>query len=148
MVAWVGNDVLVPALWMHQLAGLLAMDARIGAVGPMSNLAGEQQRVSEVPYRIQRPSAGGESSDVGLDISPVDDFARQWREANKGQWKQVERVGGFCWLARREAVATAFSLSDVGVVSEAELSAGIRKAGFQIACCRDLIVYHFGKHLR
>ena len=143
-VAWVGNDVLVPAMWLQHLAGLLAMDARIGVVGPMSNLAGEHQRLADVPYRLGRPQGG-----TGVDTHPVDQFATEVKEANKGQWRHIDRAGGFCWLARREALDKGQLVGEASeaLFDEGKFSAAVRKAGFQIACCRDLFVHHFGSNL-
>src|SRR5262249_18077195 len=51
-LVWLNNDVLVPALWLQQMVGLATMDATVGAVGPMSNVAPEQQRIPELPFRL------------------------------------------------------------------------------------------------
>ena len=147
LVAWVGNDVLVTALWLQHLSGLLAMDARIGVACPVSNLAGKPLRVADVPYRLAAPQGG--AGGTGLDTAAVDAFAAQVREAGQGQWSQVEQAGGFCWLARREALDKALSGGEAAeaVQDEGKFSTAVRKAGFQIACCRDLYVHHFGSNL-
>lgn len=152
-VAWVNNDVLVPKLWLQQLVALATSNRALGIVGPMSNLAPNPQRVLDVPYRLRRQcrpeSKAPAQQDSVLDTAPFDQFAHEYRERNKGQWTEVERLGGFCLLLSRVALATGGILDDqqeTGVFDAGRLSARVRRAGYRLGCCRDLFVHHFGSH--
>jgi GT2 family glycosyltransferase len=152
-VAWVNNDVLVVEFWLQQLVALLTSNEVIGGVGPMANLAPEQQRVATAPYRLGRPGpyrGGPGACEEPLNTEAVDVFAREFREANQKQWGEIERVGGFCWLGRREVV-TRVSMLDKGgsdtVFDAGQFSSQVRRSGFHLACCRDLYVHHFGSSL-
>jgi GT2 family glycosyltransferase len=143
--------VLVPKLWLQQLVALANSNKTFGMVGPMSNMAPEPQRVPEVPYRLRRrrdPASAGPPQ-PGLDTTPFDQFAQEYRERNKGQWAEVERLGGFCLLLRRAALSTGALLEgqgEDGVFDADRLCLRVRRAGHRLACCRDLYVHHFGSH--
>jgi GT2 family glycosyltransferase len=146
------NDTLVTAGWLDHLVGLAQQLATIGMVGPMANYAPPAQAVEVVSYRIkkQKPARPlGELGDDGtlLGLEAVDDFAREWRERHRGQWSEVEHLGGFCLLVKRE-VLNAVDLfeegSGLGFFQLDALSERARRAGFVLACCRDLYVHHFG----
>jgi GT2 family glycosyltransferase len=151
LVLWLNNDVLVPEFWQEQLVALALSNPVIGMVGPMANIAPEPQRVEAVPYRLRRPagarSSGGSEPAARLETRVVDEFARQIREKQKGQWTEAERLGGFCFGIKRELLG-AVSLLDEGqeeaVLDGARLSARVRRAGNRLTCCRDLFVHHFG----
>ena len=68
-VVWMNNDVLVSEGWLDQFVALARMEARIGMVGPMSNLGPETQKVNNIPYRLggyRKPLGVGErDSDAG-----------------------------------------------------------------------------------
>lgn len=152
-VAWVNNDVLVPKLWLQQLVALATANRALGMVGPMSNLAPDPQRVHDVPYRLRRQCHPGSKApawqDSVLDTAPFDQFAKEHRDHNTGEWMEVERLGGFCLLLSRAALATGALLDDqaeAGVFDADRLSVRVRRAGHRLGCCRDLFVHHFGSH--
>lgn len=153
LLAWVNNDVLVPEFWLQQLAALATANEKIGVVGPMANLAGEHQRVAAVPYRLARPKERGPLEGRhkdALDTGALDRFAAEHREANRRQWKEVDRLGGFCWLAKREvlqAVPLLETGAEEGTFDERRFAGRVRQAGFHLACCGDLFVHHFGGNL-
>jgi GT2 family glycosyltransferase len=154
LVVWINNDVLVPELWLLQLAALATSNPAIGMVGPMANVAPDPQRIEQVLYRIRRGSSvvGGCASEppVGWATKGFDDFARQFREKNKGQWTEVDRLGGFCFGIKREVIAKAPLLTekqDEVVLDGSRLSALVRRAGHRLVCCRDLFVHHIGSYL-
>jgi GT2 family glycosyltransferase len=77
----------------------------------------------------------------------VDRFAREWRDQHQGKWQEVERLGGFCLLIKRAALARAGNpqgQAGLGVFDTDGLCARVRQAGYTLACCRDLFVHHFG----
>jgi GT2 family glycosyltransferase len=148
-LAWLNNDVLVPALWLQQLVGLVTMDATVGAVGPMSNVAPEQQRIPELPFQLclRRGQGTGEAEARRL-ASPeaIDQFARDHRAQHQGEWGGVDRLGGFCFLLKREVLdkVPLLTSDDSGTFDADAFSARMWRAGYRLGCCRDLFVYHFG----
>jgi GT2 family glycosyltransferase len=143
------NDTIVTDAWLNQLVSLAQMTPAIGLVGPMSNYAAPPQLVERVPYRVgpRKNPKSAAGADYLIDISAVDEYARQWREDHKGKWLEAERLGGFCLLMKREVLKRIGHLreaSDLAFFDTDMLSGKARQAGFTLACCRDLFVHHFG----
>jgi GT2 family glycosyltransferase len=153
-IAWVNNDVLVPEFWLEQLLALAIADDCIGVVGPMANIAPGKQRVAAIPYRLTRPRPSNEPQNPGapiLETTGVDHYAQEFRQTNRGQWTDLEQIGGFCWLGKNEVLRRIELLNkgaENGVFDGARFSASVRRAGYRLACCRDLYVHHFGANLR
>jgi GT2 family glycosyltransferase len=152
-IVLLNNDTVVTPGWLNQLISLVNAREDIGMAGPMSNYAARPQLVETVPYRLgpkkptrYQPSMG--ASDVLVDASAVAQFARDLHEKNKGKWLEVERLGGFCLLFKREVlnrIGNALDKwTDLGLFDTDILSAKARQAGFSLAVCRDLFVHHFG----
>jgi GT2 family glycosyltransferase len=152
-VAWVNNDVLVTEVWLQQLLALATAHEVIGVVGPMANIAPEAQRVPSIPYRLARPGPGtfpAVSAEAGVDTQGVDRFAQEHRQAHLGQWSELEQVGGFCWLSKRDVLGRVELMekeSMEGVFDAARFCLLARRAGYRLGCCRDLYVHHFGSNL-
>ena len=149
-VVVLNNDTIVTDSWLNQLIGLSSLTPAIGMVGPMSNYAAPPQLVETVPYRIG-PKKGGRALGVPeflVDVSAVSAFAAEFREKHKGQWLEVERLGGFCLLIKRQVLYKILSAlekwTDLTLFDTDILSAKARQAGFTLACCRDLYIHHFG----
>lgn len=146
------NDTIVTAGWLNQLVGLAQLTPAIGLVGPMSNYAAPPQWVEKVPYRIgpkksPRLQGPGAHSDWLVDVSAVEDFARKWREEQRGKWTEVDRLGGFCLLVKRgvlDRIGPLPQTSELGIFETDVLCAKARQAGYTLACCRDLYIHHFG----
>jgi GT2 family glycosyltransferase len=146
------NDTIVTDGWLHQLVGLAQLTPAIGLIGPMSNYAAPPQLVESVPYRIgpkksPRLPGAGLGTEWLVDVSAVEEFARKWREDQRGNWVEVQRLGGFCLLVKRsvlERIGPLSQWSDLALFDTDVLSAKARQAGFTLACCRDLYVHHFG----
>lgn len=86
--------------------------------------------------------------EVLVDVEAVSSFGCDFREKNLKKWMQVERLGGFCLLMKREVFKrieleldkwTDLSLFDTDIVG-----VKARQAGYSLGCCRDLFVHHFG----
>jgi GT2 family glycosyltransferase len=154
LLVFLNNDVIVTAGWLEQLTALLALAPTIGLAGPVANEAPAAQRVEVVPYRIgpKRTAAPGDAAwaDFLVEIDAVDAFARKWHEEHRGEWQEVERLGGFCVMVRREVLARVGGVqagAGQGLLDVDHLGAQARAAGFTLACCRDLFVHHFGSQI-
>jgi GT2 family glycosyltransferase len=154
-VVWLNNDTVVTEGWLQQLVALAGVAEVVGMVGPMSNYAPAQQRVAPIPYRIRsrrsgRPPGAGPAADSVVDLAALDRFASQWRDEHKGQWFEVDRLGGFCLLIKRAVLQTVplfDEKSDPGVFDADRLCWQVRQAGFRCVCCRDLFIHHFGSRV-
>jgi len=148
------NDTIVTRGWIAQLIGLMSQSATTGMVGPMSNYAAEPQAVETVPYRSgprKSPRAEDTSGSRALiDVDALQSFADQLREQNKGKFIQVDRLGGFCLMLKREVYKRLNqqgglnNLTDLGIFDTDILSAKARQLGYTLAVCRDLFIHHFG----
>lgn len=84
-----------------------------------------------------------------LDLDGMHAFPREHREKTKGKWIEIERLGGFCLLLKREVLERTSVLrtekwSDLSLFDTDILSIKARQAGYTLACCRDLFIHHFG----
>jgi GT2 family glycosyltransferase len=153
-VVWLNNDTIVSDGWLQQLVALCGGHESIGMVGPMSNYAPPQQRVSEAPYRVGARTRGPSDDDRPdrdqADVEAVNRFAGEWRERHRGQWFEAERLGGFCLLLKRSVLQKVDFFDEQsakGVFDADALSRRVRQAGYRLACCRDLFVHHFGSRV-
>jgi GT2 family glycosyltransferase len=145
------NDTIVTAGWLDQLLALANLDPRIGLVGPMSNFAAPPQLVEKIPYRLKQrpvtPSAPDLVLDTPWDFDGLERFARELRDQNAGKWMEVERLGGFCLLVKRQVLEKIGPLeaeSGLGLFDTDTLCRKARQAGFTLVICRDLFIHHFG----
>lgn len=154
-VVLLNNDTVVTDTWVGQLVAVAQTSPVIGMVGPMTNYAAEPQAVRAVPYRIGPKRKLGaasnhRSTDTLVDASAVNEFAKRYREEHRGKCVQVERLGGFCVLIKRQVLkkieqfGSLDDWSNLSLFDTDILSAKARQAGFQLACCRDLFIHHFG----
>jgi GT2 family glycosyltransferase len=144
------NDCVVTNAWLNQLVGLATFSPTMGLVGPMSNYAAESQLVAPGPYHTTTGSANARSKggEASLDLAAVEQFARKHREEQAQKWVHVERLSGFCLLAKRELLAkvgpSLEPWTDLKLFDTDILSAKAREAGYQLAVARNLFVHHFG----
>ena len=119
----------------------------------MANLAAEPLRVENVPYRLRRPRQTPQRNGSPGDsekAEAVDAFLHKHRDRNKGQWAELERLGGFCWLVKRKVLDQVELFekgAEEGVVDAGKVSSRVRELGYRLACCKDMYVHHFGSNL-
>jgi len=123
----VGKATLIPTA--HVVAGLhaaLLADARVGAVGPVSNLA-EGLQLTFVPYMY---------------LNRRDYQALADRYARKGTRVETDVLQDFCLLLRTEA------LRDLQPETElTEIPSALRKKGWTLSVAGDVYVHRFGDML-
>jgi hypothetical protein len=118
----------------------------------MSNQAAPPQWVEAIPYRLGptkgvRPSGNGIVEDVYVDVTAVQRFAREWRDQHQGHWMEVDRLGGFCVLLKRQvltAIGPLQTRTGLELFDTDALCRQVRQARYTLACCRDLFIHHFG----
>jgi GT2 family glycosyltransferase len=153
-VVLLNNDAIVTDRWLDQLTGLADVDPQIGLVGAMSNHAPPPQYTGPVPYRFGSRNRPQRMEDASVDdsvvlLDAIDNFARRWREEHSKQWFEADRLASFCVLIKRsvlEQIGPVFAPAPLGI-SDEDLSDRVRRAGYRLACCRDLFVHHFGSRI-
>jgi len=149
-VVLLNNDTIVTSFWLEHLLALADSSPTIGVVGAMSNCAPLNQSVGAIPYRLGTKSgtAGIPDNTNGrppIDTEPVNRFAQQWTQENRGQWFEADRLSPFCLMFKRQTLVHVLPLQakTFFTFDEDAVFRRIREAGFQIACCRDLFIHYF-----
>src|SRR5262249_36742489 len=81
------------------------------------------------------------------DLGGLDAFAARRRQEYAGKALRVERLSGFCLLARREALTKIGGFDEryeLGFFDDDDLCAKAREAGFGLLVAQDVFVHHFG----
>jgi GT2 family glycosyltransferase/Tfp pilus assembly protein PilF len=129
---FLNNDTIVTEGWLEGLIGAcLGAWPSIGLVGPMSNYAIPPQ---QIPVEYTDPE--------GLAA-----FAAHRRRASVGRVVAVERLSGFCFLARREVFERVGGFDErfgLGFFDDDDLGLRVRAAGLRLAVAQEVFVHHFG----
>ena len=123
----VGEATLIPTA--HVVAGLraaLLADARVGAVGPVSNLA-EGLQLTSVPYMYLNRRTYQALAD---------------RYARKGTRVVTDSLQDFCQLLRTDALRDL--PPETGLT---EIPAALREKGWRLSVAGDVYVHRFGRML-
>jgi GT2 family glycosyltransferase/tetratricopeptide (TPR) repeat protein len=131
-VVFLNNDTVVTAGWLD---GLLAAMRR---GGPDTGFVGAVTNYSRPPQQIAVDYAG---------IDGLDGFAARRRQEFAGQVTVVERLTGFCLLARRELFDRIGDFDErfgLGFFDDDDLCVRARGAGFDLLVAQDVFVHHFG----
>lgn len=130
-VVLLNNDTLVPPGWLNRLLSLLKSNENVGLAGPVTNSAGNEQRI-EIP---------------GLNESNFEALAAPYLARQKGQWFTTERLGFYCVAIKRAVMERVGFLDErfgLGMFEDDDYCIRVRKAGFALAVIEDCFVYHKG----
>jgi GT2 family glycosyltransferase/predicted Zn-dependent protease len=131
-VVFLNNDVVLTPGWLEGLVGRSLQDwPAVGLVGPVTNAAPDAQGV--------RPGYA--------ELSGLDDFAARRRRDFAGKALPVNRLTGFCLLARREVLDRVGGLDErfgLGFFEDDDLGVRAREAGFRLLIALEVYVHHFG----
>jgi glycosyltransferase involved in cell wall biosynthesis len=131
-VVFLNNDTIVTEGWLEGLVAWSLYDwPKNGLVGPMSNYAPDPQRVI-VPYE------GTEG---------IDAYAALRRHEFGGKALGVQRLTGFCLLARRGVLERIGGFDEqyaLGFFEDDDLCVRARQAGFHLFVASDVFIHHFG----
>jgi GT2 family glycosyltransferase/tetratricopeptide (TPR) repeat protein len=131
-VVFLNNDTVVTDGWLEGLTGWAVQDwPKVGMVGAVTNSSRPPQQIP-VDY-------------TGLD--GLGAFAARQRRECAGQGLRVQRLTGFCLLARREVLDQIGGFDEqfgIGFFDDDDLSVRALKAGFLLLVALDVFVHHFG----
>jgi len=130
-IVLLNNDTLVPAGWLDRLLKLFHEQSSVGLIGPVTNSAGNEQRIEL----------------EGLNERNFENVAEAYIQRQQGSWYSVEKLGFFCVAIRRQVLDKIGFLDEnfgIGMFEDDDYCARVRKGGFTIAVAEDCFVYHKG----
>ncbi|MGW8249849.1 MAG: glycosyltransferase family 2 protein, partial [Anaerolineales bacterium] len=129
-IVFLNNDTIVTLGWLSGLISHLR-DPAVGAVGPVTNSAGNESKIG-VDYS---------------EISDLDDFARRHAQAHNGESFEIRMLALFCMLVRRSVIEQVGVLDErfgVGMYEDDDFSLRIRQKGYRLLCAEDVYIHHWG----
>ncbi|HVS38638.1 MAG TPA: glycosyltransferase [Gemmataceae bacterium] len=130
-VVFLNNDTAAPAGWLEGLIARAVQDPLVGMVGAVTNFSREPQQVV-VDYK---------------DISGLEAFAERRRREHAGRTLGVDRLTGFCLLARRDVLDEIGGFDErygLGFFDDDDLSVKALRAGRRLVVALDVFIHHFG----
>ncbi|CAH1077460.1 glycosyltransferase family 2 protein [Candidatus Nitrotoga sp. 1052] len=130
-IVLLNNDTLVPGGWLDRLLKLFSEQPGVGLVGPVTNSAGNEQRIEL----------------EGLNEKNFEEIAGAYVERQKGVWFTTEKLGFFCVAMRRTLLEKIGYLDEkfgIGMFEDDDYCIRAKKAGFTLAVVEDCFVYHKG----
>ncbi|WP_260674655.1 glycosyltransferase family 2 protein [Comamonas aquatica] len=130
-IVLLNNDTLVGPGWLNPLIERLESMPDIGLIGPVTNSAGNEQRV-DLPE---------------LNAQNFVEIAGQYTQAQKGRWFETEKLGFYCVAARREVIQQVGLLDEgfgLGMFEDDDYCVRVRQAGYKLVVVEDSFVYHKG----
>lgn len=130
-IVLLNNDTLVPKGWLSPLISVLQTRTEVGLVGPVTNSAGNEQRI-DLP---------------GLDETNFIDIATPYIEQQSGHWFTTQKLGFFCVAMRRQLIDEIGMLDEqfgIGMFEDDDFCVRALQAGYKLAVVENGFVYHKG----
>lgn len=131
-LVFLNNDTVVPAGWLDGLVACALGDwPQVGLVSAVTNYSRPPQLIP-VDY---------------TDLSGMAAFAARRRRAQAGKFQEVQRLTGFCLLARREVLTKVGGFDEgygLGFFEDDDLSVRVLQAGYRLRVALDVFIHHFG----
>lgn len=125
------NDIVVTPHWVDNLKNCLYSAEDIGAVGPITNYAWNNQAIS-VPY---------------VSIQDMIKFSETINISDKNKWEPKAKLVGFCMLIKRNVLNMIGILDErffPGNFEDDDLCVRIIEAGYKLFVCNDCFIHHYG----
>ena len=124
------NDTVVTRGWLSTLIGHLRKSPKLGLVGPVSNMVGNEAKVP-VGY---------------TDIRDMPRWARAYCRQHDGETVPMIMLGFFCVALRREVYQKVGELDEqfgVGYFEDTDYCYRTRQQGYELRFARDAFVHHW-----
>ena len=131
-VVFLNNDAVVTERWLEGLIAWALHD------WPKTGLVGAVTNYSRPPQQIPVDYAG---------VEGVEAFAARRRREHAGKAVAVERLTGFCLLARRDMLERVGGFDErygLGFFDDDDLCVRALRAGFRLLVAQDVFIHHFG----
>lgn len=125
------NDIVVTPKWLYNLKTCLYSSNDIGAVGPITNYAWNNQSI-EIPY---------------TSIQEMISFSKTINNSDKSKWEPKAKLVGFCILIKRKVLDIIGVLDErfsPGNFEDDDLCVRIIEAGYKLFVCNDCFIHHYG----
>lgn len=125
------NDTLVPSGWLDRLVKLFDHELSVGLIGPVTNSAGNEQRIEL----------------AGLNEQNYEAISSAHIEGQQGRWFTTEKLGFFCVAMRHEVLNKVGYLDEnfgIGMFEDDDYCIRAKNAGFTLGVAEDCFVYHKG----
>ncbi|WP_342439234.1 glycosyltransferase [Paenibacillus sp. FSL L8-0436] len=132
-IVLLNNDTIVPEGWLPRLLRPFFVDDTIGAVGPMSNYVGNDQKLD---FCIADGITG--ANQIWLD---------EFYKLYKQRIRFTELLGFFCVALKKEVIAQVGHLDKnygYGMFEDDDYCLRMIEAGYRLAIAEDAFVYHQG----
>ncbi|MGM0879645.1 MAG: glycosyltransferase family 2 protein [Bacillota bacterium] len=127
------NDTIVTPGWISRLIGPLMDHPDLGMVGPMTNYAGNDQRLDHF---------------IGDSVRGADpDWLDHFYHFYKGRWRCTDFLAFFCVAIKREVYEKVGDLDPhygTGMFEDNDYCERVKQAGYEMAIIEDAFVYHQG----
>lgn len=125
------SDCVVPRDWISGLIDPLIRDPGIGAIGPVTNTIGNEQKIFT----------------SGQTVDEILNEGLAWAERSRGVLFETKRLIFFCVAMRREVFTRIGPLDEdfgKGFCEDDDYCIRLKKACYRLLCAEDVFVYHKG----
>jgi GT2 family glycosyltransferase len=125
------SDCIVTGDWLKGLKEPLLEDRGIGLIGPVTNSAGNEQRIFT----------------TGTTPDEIFEEGRTWVGNSAGARFETEMLGFFCVALRRDVLDRVGMLDEgfrLGFYEDDDYCIRARQAGYRLICAEDVFVFHRG----
>jgi len=135
-VILLNSDTLVTEGWLEKMDRCAHSDSRIGMVNPLSNSA----EFLSIPYPLEFNSIP-----AGFTL---ESFSNLISELSECRYPSIPAAPGFCLLIKREIFNRIGILDEkvkLGCGEDDDFYMRAKREGYEVVCCDDAFVYHYGK---